>query len=486
MRKTLSQLLSPWIDNHSEIEMTGIENDSRRVKSGDLFIAYPGAASDGRSFIPKVVAAGAVAIVYEPEHFPEDIVLPESIPCIAFPKVALHLAGIASRFYNDPSKKLSVTGITGTNGKTTVAYQLAQAYELLGQKAAYIGTIGCGPIHALQPSLNTTPDALRLQSLFAAFVQQGIQQVCMEVSSHALHQHRVDGIQFEHAIFTNLSHEHLDYHHTIEAYAEAKAMLFAWPTLKSAVFNQDDAYSDFMAKPLPASCQTFTYGLTSDATIFGKLQSMSMQGSMLSVHTGKGDTPLRINHLGQFNVYNALAVYASLFANGIDPLDIVNVVQQVKASPGRMEVVLNEPCMIVDYAHTPDALKNVLTTLTQLKRNRIGVVFGCGGDRDKEKRPMMAAIASEYADWIIITTDNPRTEDPLQIMREVAIGLTPDVICHQIVDRREAILFALQHAEKDDLVVIAGKGHESYQEVGHQRFDFSDQQMVRELSKVNA
>lgn len=478
----LSDLLLPWVTTSLfDCEISSLCNDSRKVTAGALFFAYPGAAADGRLYAQQARLAGAVAIVYDPENLPSSPAFPNDIPCVPVSQLGQNLAAIASRFYQHPTQSLSVTGVTGTNGKTTIAYQLAQAYDLLGQRAAYIGTLGQGDVRALQPLLNTTPDALCLQQCLHDYQQNGIKQVCMEVSSHALSQKRVDQIDFTTAIFTNLSHEHLDYHHTMQAYADAKAELFAMPTLKWAIINHDDAYGQQMAERVNSNCQKLTYGLQDGSDVRAINWEISMTGSQLDVVSPWGRHEVHVNVLGAFNIYNSLAVFASLLANGIAAVNAVNVMKKLQAAPGRMEVVAQKPCVIVDYAHTPDALENALTTLQQLKKGRLGVVFGCGGDRDKTKRPMMGKIAGQHADFVIITSDNPRTEEPSVIVEEVAAGLDSKVETVKIVDRHEAIKQALNMADDHDIILIAGKGHEAYQQIGKERFAFSDQDVVRQL-----
>jgi UDP-N-acetylmuramoyl-L-alanyl-D-glutamate--2,6-diaminopimelate ligase len=458
----------------------GLHNDSRYIKPGFLFFAYPGVATDGRLFCTEAIAAGAVAVVYEPTQLPALFDVDSSVIYVPIPQLALRLSLIARRFYDDSSCALSVTGVTGTNGKTTIAYQLAQAYALLGKRSAYIGTIGQGEVHALQPIGNTTPDALCLQEFFHQYRQQGIQQVCMEVSSHALVQQRVAGIEFTQAIYTNLSHEHLDYHGTMDAYASAKACLFATETLESAVINYDDAYKDVMLLALPNTCHAITYGFKEGADVRALNVCVSMTGSSFEVSSPWGRHTMHVKALGVFNIYNSLAVFASLMARGYLIQDVIPVMADLLASPGRMERVIQEPCVIVDYAHTPDALENVLQTLVQLKTARLWVVFGCGGDRDRSKRPMMGRIASQYADVVIVTSDNPRSEDPDLILKDIIAGVLPDTDVIQIPDRLCAIHHALEHADKTDIILIAGKGHESYQQIGTMRIHFSDQDVVHQ------
>ncbi|MBI2785481.1 MAG: UDP-N-acetylmuramoyl-L-alanyl-D-glutamate--2,6-diaminopimelate ligase [Legionella longbeachae] len=429
----------------------------------------------------KAVSSGAAAVAYDPIHFPDDCILPTSVPCIPIPELAMKLALIAKQFYDDPMSSLTVIGVTGTNGKTTIAYQLAQAHHLLGQGAAYIGTIGQGNVNELKLLDNTTPDSLRLQKLLHQYNNQNIKQVCMEVSSHALVQHRVEGIEFKQAIFTNLTLDHLDYHQSMENYAAAKSLLFAQELLSWAIINQDDAYQKMMAAVVKPNVRKITYGMQHDCDVRAVNWFMDINGTKIDVHSPWGQYQLQINALGEFNIYNSLAVFSSLFASGYAPEQIVDVMKKLKAAPGRMEIVANSPYVLVDYAHTPDALKNVLITLNQLKKGRLWVVFGCGGDRDKTKRPIMGEVASRFADQIVITSDNPRTEDPQMIINEIAKGVSLSSNVIQLIDREEAIAYALNAADKDDVILIAGKGHEAYQQMGTVKYAFSDQEVVRRL-----
>lgn len=476
----LTQLLKPWIKEQViDCEISGIQNDSRCVKAGDLFIAYPGAAADGRTFIDKAIKAGAVAIAYDPLNWTQSI--PTEVPCIAIDHLAQHLADIAQRFYDHPSAHLQITGVTGTNGKTTIAYQLAQAHSLLGQKAAYIGTIGQGEVHSLEALNNTTPDALFLQKLLHQYTQQKIQQVCMEVSSHALSQQRVDAVEFKQAIFTNLTLDHLDYHHTMEDYAAAKAMLFARPELDYALINKDDPYHQLIIAAVQPSVKLLTYGLYADCDVKAVKWQMDINGTQVDIDSPWGRQQFTINAIGHFNIYNSLAILTSLLASGYPVEQVLPIMAQLKAAPGRMEIVAQSPYVLVDYAHTPDALENALKTLNQLKKGRLWVIFGCGGDRDKSKRPIMGKAASLYADQIVITSDNPRSEVPEAIIDDIAKGVPVATETTQLVNREEAISFALSQAAKDDIILIAGKGHESYQQIGTVKHDFSDQEVVRRL-----
>lgn len=479
----LTQLLKPWFKQEiKSCDFKDIKNDSRQIQAGDLFIAYPGAVSDGRLYIEKAVKAGAAAIVYEPNNLPAAFKLPDSLPCIPIAQLAEQLAPIAKRFYQDPSKTLKVCGITGTNGKTTIAYQLAQAHELLGQASAYIGTIGQGNVNQLKPLENTTPDALCLQRLLAQYRDQGLKQVCMEVSSHALSQNRVDGIEFNQALFTNLTLDHLDYHHTMQAYGEAKAMLFAREELEWAIINQDDEYQQLISGAIKPSVKKITYGMRQACDVKAVKWHIDLTGTAIEVQSPWGMHHIKIKALGQFNIYNSLAVFSSLMAIGYSADRVVEVMSQLKAAPGRMEIVSSAPYVLVDYAHTPDALENVLTTLNELKQGQLWVVFGCGGDRDKTKRPVMGKAASLYADKIVITSDNPRSEDPVAIVDEIANGIPATISVTKLINREDAIAHALSSAGKNDIILIAGKGHEAYQQIGSEKFAFSDQDVVRHLA----
>ncbi|MDR3443610.1 MAG: UDP-N-acetylmuramoyl-L-alanyl-D-glutamate--2,6-diaminopimelate ligase [Legionella sp.] len=480
----LSQLLKSWMhDETIDCTLTGIQNDSRQIQKGDLFVAYPGAASDGRLFIEKAVASGASAVAYEPASLPKEWNLPASIPCIPVPGLATKLAYIAKEFYGNPGDSLTITGVTGTNGKTTIAYQLAQAHHLLGQGAAYIGTIGQGNVTALSLIDNTTPDSLFVQKLLRSYKDQNLKQVCMEVSSHALAQHRVDAIAFKQAIFTNLTLDHLDYHHNMVNYAEAKALLFRNETLDYAIINQDDEYQYLMATAVPAHVKKLTYGMREDCDVKAVNWHMDINGIEIEVHSPWGQHHLRIQAIGQFNIYNSLAVFSSLLASGYAPEHIVEIMGQLKAAPGRMEIVATAPYVLVDYSHTPDALENALATLEQLKKGRLWVVFGCGGDRDKSKRPVMGKVASEHADQLVITSDNPRTEDPQTIINEIVSGVSSEAHMVQLLSREEAITYALNEADKDDIILIAGKGHEAYQQIGTVKHAYSDQDVVKKLRR---
>lgn len=478
----LNELLSPWLTQVSyDVEVTELSNDSRLIAAGSLFIAYPGAVTDGRLFIEKAVKAGASAIVYEPANFPANVLFPESIPCLPIANLAEEIGAIAQRFYQHSSRHLSVTGITGTNGKTTIAYQLAQAHELLGEEAAYIGTIGQGKVSKLESLANTTPDALCLHRLFNAYWQRGVRQVCMEVSSHALSQNRVEGIEFKQGIFTNLTLDHLDYHRTMDEYAQAKAKLFALEHLEWAIINQDDKYKGLMEKALQPHVKKITYGMSKASDVRVEQWQSDMRGTVMTIASPWGRHEIKIRALGQFNLYNSLAVFTSLMVHNYSITRVIEIMAELKAAPGRMEIVAQNPYVLVDFAHTPDALENVLRTLKEIKRGDLWVIFGCGGDRDKSKRPIMGNAAGLYADKVIVTSDNPRNEDPVQIIQEIVEGISVDKPQVTRVNRKEAIEYALTNAEAEDIILIAGKGHEAYQQIGAVKHPFSDQEIVKAI-----
>lgn len=479
----LTELLSPWLKvDLPSTEITDLQNDSRKISPGCLFFAYPGAETDGRLYLGDAQNADAAAALYEPNQWPSGLSLPEGLPCIAIPNLKQLSGAIAARFFGKPSKELAITGVTGTNGKTTIAYQLAAAHNLLATKSAYIGTLGQGAVGALQPLVNTTPEPLSLQHMLHEFKKDGVLQVSMEVSSHALAEHRVTDIDFQQAIFTNLTHDHLDYHHSMDEYAKAKSLLFGFDSLSWVIVNGDDPYAERMLAAAGSSKERLTYGFHDDCAVKVLDYQMSMTGSNIDLQSPWGRAQIHTKTMGFFNIYNTLAVFSSLLAYGYPMDQVVAVLADLNAAPGRMEIMSSKPLSIVDYAHTPDALLNVLKTLQHVKKGRIIVVFGCGGDRDKAKRPIMGEIAANHADLVIATSDNPRTEDPEDILKEVVAGIKdPTCDLHVIADRRLAIAKAIELAEPLDIILVAGKGHEAYQQIGKVRHAFSDQEVLSEL-----
>ncbi|MDR1062362.1 MAG: UDP-N-acetylmuramoyl-L-alanyl-D-glutamate--2,6-diaminopimelate ligase [Azoarcus sp.] len=465
------------------IKPRGISADSRRVGVGDVFIAWPGAANDGRRYIDSALSRGAVAVLHESgDGF--------SLPAADRPVFAVEglraLAGhLAHEIYGHPSEKLWLAGVTGTNGKTTVSQWLARALETLGVHCGVIGTLGNGFPDALAVGLNTTPDALELHRLFAGFVHDGAQAAVMEVSSIGLDQARVNGARFKSAIFTNLTRDHIDYHGSMEAYGAAKARFFGMPGLDAAVINLDDDFGFDIARRLAArGVKTIGYtlaaarpALSGVRTLTGEnLRAGSMGIEFEAAWEGRRET-LDVRMAGAFNISNLLAVIGALLGRGTALDDALRAVRTLTPPPGRMQLVggEDEPLVIVDYAHTPDALAKVLDAARDTARSRDGrliCVFGCGGDRDVGKRPQMGEIARRLADRMIVTSDNPRNEEPQRIIAGILAGAGPQA--EIVIERAAAIRAAVCDAEAEDVIVIAGKGHEPYQEIHGERLPFSD------------
>jgi UDP-N-acetylmuramoyl-L-alanyl-D-glutamate--2,6-diaminopimelate ligase len=452
-------------------------SDSRRAAPGAAFFAYPGEKADGRAFIGDAVYRGAAAVLWEPAGF--DWRGQWRLPNAPVPELKQHASALAGEFHRHPSHALWMCGVTGTNGKTSCSQWIAAALSRAGAKSAVIGTLGSGYPDALEDVGNTTPDALELQAQLARFRDDGAGAVAVEVSSHGLVQGRVSGIRFACALFTNLSQDHLDYHGTMEAYAEAKARLFAMPGLQAAVLNLDDAMGAQLALRLRGQLRTIGYTLRAAS---GADEVLSLDEA-LGLSSPWGRAKLVTRQVGRFNRANVLGVIGCLIAYGVAFPDAVALAADLPPVSGRMEKVADHPLVIVDYAHTPDALEKVLDTLRPVARQRGGqlvVVFGAGGDRDPTKRPMMGAAAARLADRVVITSDNPRSEDPARIIDAVAAGVSG---ARREVDRRRAIERAVREAAREDVVLIAGKGHESYQEIAGRRFPFSDQAVAREALK---
>jgi UDP-N-acetylmuramoyl-L-alanyl-D-glutamate--2,6-diaminopimelate ligase len=473
--------------------------DSRAVTPGALFLACRGRTHHGVRFVPEAVARGARAVFYE-AGLPAGESLPQ-FPAGTFvaevPALTMRAGVIADRFFGAPSQALTVAGITGTNGKTTCAWLLAQALQQCRGPAAYMGTLGFGMPPALTPTVHTTPDAVSVQRQLAALRDLGAECVGMEVSSHALDQSRVNGVRFHTAAFTNLTRDHLDYHGTMEAYAAAKARLFAWPGLAQRVINVDDAFGlKLAAQDSSARLIVTARSAPKSAIASGTAQVRAVQvtaeqsGLSLEIESSWGAAEFAVRLVGDFNVDNVLTVLAVLLAWDIPLERAAQALTRVRAASGRMEMLGGRgrtPLAIVDYAHTPDALAKALRAARLHCRGQLRVVFGCGGDRDAGKRPQMGAVAAELADDIVVTDDNPRTEDPARIVADILAGIsrsTPHLTEH---DRALAIRIALERCDADDVVLIAGKGHEDYQLQGTVRRAFSDQAVVStELARLES
>lgn len=473
----------------ASLMISGLQLDSRKLVPGDLFIAFPGLQSDGRHYLAQAKAAGAVAALVESEDFNATSETP--LPMIAIESLANKVSGIAGRFYADPSASLPVIGITGTNGKTTCTQLLAQLYTLLGKPTGMIGTLGYGLLPSDEVSAKssltdtglTTPDAVSVQRILADLVNDGAAAVAMEVSSHSLDQGRVAGLHFSAAAFTNLSQDHLDYHQTMAAYQQTKAQLFNMPGLQNAIVNSDDAAGRIIIAELATSSEVTCYSYScsqKDADIYVEAPAFGSQGIRARLNTPWGQGELHSHLQGEFNLSNLLAVIGVACAEGYALPAVLAAVEQLKPVPGRLEVVDAQvlPVVVVDYAHTGDALEKALTALRPACQGRLWCVFGCGGDRDQGKRPVMGAIAAELADQLVITSDNPRGEDAKAIIDAVLEGVSTDSSKASspkvFVDRRAAIRFAVNNAAEQDVVLIAGKGHEDYQLIKDQRLPFND------------
>ncbi len=465
----------------SDVEISGIEHDSRKVESKNLFVCMEGAHVDGHNFIPQATAKGAVAILTTRKNFTPL----ENISVLIVPDMLNALAVVVPYFYDYPARQMRVIGITGTNGKTTTTYMLREIFTCAGFKVGLIGTIQILIGDESFPVRNTTPNVIDLQKILADMLAKKVQVVVMEVSSHALAEHRVAGVEFDTVIFTNLTQDHLDFHGTIENYLRAKCKLFDMVSRrgrkqnKTAVINVDDAASAEILKH--CLCRKITYGIKNSADVHGTEINLRADGMNFKI---RDELNLSLHITGLFNVYNVLAASGAALAENIRPDIIKRALENFKSVPGRFERIFSDAPfeVIVDYAHTPDGVKNVLETAAQIATGKIITVFGCGGDRDHSKRPIMGKLAAEFSDVIIATSDNPRTEDPEKILDDIEVGIG-DKIHERIVDRREAIFKAIELAEAGDIVLILGKGHETYQILNTGTIHFDDKEVAREAIK---
>lgn len=460
--------------------------DSRKVGKGDLFIALKGHSVDGRSFIPKAIEQGADFVLAEADEGMQAVEVCHDFAnaCVLkVPNLPQRLSEIAGEFYGNPSEKLALSGITGTNGKTTTAQLLAQWHNLLGGKSAVMGTIGNGLFGEVQEAVNTTGSAVEIQQNLANFIELGADFCAMEVSSHGLAQYRAEALQFDVAMFTNLSRDHLDYHNTMEEYAAAKFRLFSELNTKAQVLNADDEIGAKWLEKLPTAIAVSTHPEFNSSHRFIKAMDVkfTLQGATITFESSWGNGVLHSQLIGAFNVANLLLALAGLLVLGHDLQKLVETAPLLKGVAGRMECVTkeNRPLVLVDYAHTPDALEKALEAARLHCKGELYCIFGCGGDRDTGKRPMMAKIAEQLADKVIATDDNPRTEDHGQIMADILKGLENIANVQIIYDREQAIKTAIEQAKSQDVILIAGKGHEDYQIIGTTKYHFSDQEVAR-------
>nr|WP_185182699.1 UDP-N-acetylmuramoyl-L-alanyl-D-glutamate--2,6-diaminopimelate ligase [Mycoavidus sp. B2-EB] len=476
--------------------------DSRVVQSGDVYLSYAVIEAEQRRYFSEAIQQGASAILWQPgqsEAAPIGLVEAENfdVPTLAIPKLTELAGPIASEWYGAPSETLFITGVTGTNGKTSCSYWIAQALSALGRPCALMGTLGNGLADKLVATGFTTPDAPQLQRSLAQMRSAGAQAVAMEVSSHGLHQGRVNGIAFDTAIFTNLSHDHLDYHHTLENYENTKARLFDWPTLRCAIINSDDLAGVRLLARVQGKVRTIAYSVDGGTTTpqpfkaDGVLRAQEVRalaaGTAFKVVSSWGQGEVSVPMLGTFNVSNLLAVLGALLAADV-PFEVA-LAQLAHLEPviGRMQrlggnLTLNEPLVVVDYAHTPDALTQVLVALRPIvsaRGGRLICVFGCGGNRDTSKRALMGGCAERLADVVVLTSDNPRDESPAAILQDILRGMSDPARIECTEDRARAILRVIRAAASKDVILLAGKGHETTQEIQGHKYQFSDQDHVR-------
>jgi UDP-N-acetylmuramoyl-L-alanyl-D-glutamate--2,6-diaminopimelate ligase len=471
----------PAMESRSVVDLT---LDSREARTGSLFFALPGRTVHGLRFAAEAAARGAGVVLWEPGADVEPPKLPATVFAAAIPGLKGLVGRIADRFFNWPSSQLRITGITGTNGKTTCAYLLAQCLERLGSQAAYMGTIGWGRIAALERPTLTTPDVVTLHRHLAQLRASGVREVAMEVSSQGLDQQRLDGVRFHAGAFTNLSRDHLDYHGTMAAYGAAKLRLFDAPDLKHIIVNVGDAFGRECARKLAGRVPLTAIwigagesGWLAERALCATHVTLDVRGVSMQLEGSFGRAEAATRLLGRFNAENALVVIACLLSLGTPLAEAARVLAECVPPPGRMEVIESaahdKPIAVIDYAHTPDALAKALGALREHCTGALWCVFGCGGDRDPGKRSIMGAVADELADQIIVTDDNPRSENPQAITRAIVSGIKSRV-ARVIHDRGEAIGTALKEAKERDVVLIAGKGHEDYQIYGDTRRSFSD------------
>lgn len=485
LKDLLVPLLPVRTRGDDSVEITGMTADSRKVKEGDLFVCLPGFTVDGHDFAQKAAEQGAVAVLAE-----RKLALPEGIVQVIVPDTRRAMAQMADLFYHSPTSRLKLIAVTGTNGKTTTTHLIDTILRDQAKKTGLIGTIHMRIGDVYEDVKNTTPDVIELQQSFQRMCAIDTEYAIIEASSHALEMGRLRGCNVHTAVFTNLTQDHLDYHKTMENYRFAKSLLFAQlgnqydgKMMKTAVLNADDEASELFAKVTPA--RVITYGIEKKADVQADEIAITSHGTSFVVHSFAGSIAMNLKLIGKFNVYNALAATAVALAEGIPLAEIKRSLEAIQGVNGRFEPVVagQDFTVLVDYSHTPDSLENALVTLKEIAQGRIFCVVGCGGDRDRTKRPIMAQIATKYADISVLTSDNPRSEEPAEIIAEMAAGLTAveESRYVQIVDRREAIRYAISHARPHDCILIAGKGHETYQIIKGQVLPFDDREVAKEI-----
>ncbi len=481
LRDILYKVSIRSVSGSTDIEVKDIQIDSRKVQPGTVFIAIRGAAADGHQFIEKAIESGATAIVSETALSPK-----EGVTLLQVENSAAAAGYIANNFFGQPSSKMKVVGVTGTNGKTTIATLLYKLFSALGYKCGLLSTVDNHIGEKVMPATHTTPDAISLNRLMKQMADEQCTHVFMEVSSHAISQHRITGLEFDGGIFSNITHDHLDYHKTFDEYIRVKKAFFdGLASSAFAISNADDKRGAVMLQN--TSARKYVYSLKTLADFKGKIIENSLAGLVMSVN----DQEVHFRLIGEFNAYNLLAVYGAAICMGEDKHEVLRCLSVLTGAEGRFDYMVSAKdrlIAIVDYAHTPDALLNVLATIKKLKRGfeQVITVVGCGGDRDKTKRPVMGEVACEHSDKVIFTSDNPRSEDPAQIIRDMEEGL-PAAAKRKylsITDRKEAIKTAISLAGPEDIILVAGKGHEKYQEIKGVKNHFDDKEVVREMFEL--
>ena len=468
------------------IEVEGLAMDSRHVQAGFAFLAVQGSRGHGATHAGEAVARGATVILSD-QHAPP---IAAGVPVLVVPDLRRHVSGIAGRFYGDPSQTMDIIAVTGTNGKTTVSHLLAEVLEQYwGRPCGYIGTLGHGQVGAIEAGDLTTPDPIAAQALLAEFHAKGVRNLVLEASSHALDQWRLDGVRIHTGVFTNLSRDHLDYHGSMVAYANAKKRLFDLDGVATAVLNLDDPIGREWQQELSARLQCWTFSADGAPARELGLRHVHVErvaeradGSQLRIHCVYGSAPIETAFVGLHNASNIAAVSAAALASGVTFERLLTALARARPAAGRLQRIGSaRPAVFVDYAHSPDALEKVLRALKGLTQGRLWCVFGCGGDRDAGKRPLMGELAERFADHVVITNDNPRSESPQAIAAQILAGMRQPQAARIEFDRRAAIAFVLHAARRDDVILVAGKGHERAQRIGAQVLPFSDAEVVAEL-----
>jgi len=470
------------VKGNTNIEINDLQIDSRKVTAGSCFIAIDGTTANGHDYIEKAIENGAVAIIHEKfSAIPQD-----KVTYIEVENSAIAAGVISHNFYNAPSSQIQLVGVTGTNGKTTIATLLWKLFNGLGYKCGLISTVQNQIGEKIIEATHTTPDAISINALLRQMVDAKCEYVFMECSSHAIHQHRIAGLQFAGGLFSNITHDHLDYHKTFDEYIKVKKSFFdKLPSTAFAISNADDKRGAVMLQNTAA--KKYFYSLKTMADFKGKILDDSLTGLHMTIN----DLEVYFRLIGEFNAYNLLAVYGTAVCLGEEKSKVLEILSSLDSAEGRFDYVVSKKDKvigIIDYAHTPDALLNVLATIKKLKKGyeHVITVVGCGGDRDKTKRPIMAAVACEHSDKVIFTSDNPRSEDPLEILREMEAGVS--VVARKkyitVADRKEAIKTAVSLASKEDIVLVAGKGHEKYQDIKGVKYDFDDKKVLNEIFEL--